>query len=467
MHRSGMGSPAVTGVVHLGLGAFHRAHQACVFDQLIQQGDKRWGVFGVAMHNPDVLAALKTQGWQYAVQVASAQASHWQTIRAIQDGCVAALERQRVVDKLASADTRWVTLTVTEKGYNSALAQLLLEGFAARFAQLGVSSAARITLASCDNLSHNGDRLRDLCLNTLMHTKQDSAVKNLGDTTQLLAWIDKHCCFPNSMVDRIVPHSSDACLSAASDALGVEDKIALSTESFWEWVIEDKLADTSDAQALQSVGVQVVSDVQPFEEAKLRMLNASHSALAAMGAVLGLSTIADCMATSPLRNFAHRMMTEDIAPFVRRPHLDAYRDALLERFANPALQHRALQICSDNSLKLPLRWLPNYTANRLANQMPTHLAFATAGWIRFLKGVDESGNAYTWSDPLANHLQALAHQHWGNDQQSVLSLLEIISIWGDASSKDLAWIELVTHNLQAIRTQGLLQALHDHLEATP
>ena len=462
-----MGSPAVTGVVHLGLGAFHRAHQACVFDQLIQQGDKRWGIFGVAMHNPDVLAALKTQGWQYAVQAASAHASHWQTIRAIQDGCVAALERQRVVDKLASADTRWVTLTVTEKGYDSALAQLLLEGFAARFAQLGASSAARLTVASCDNLSHNGDRLRDLCLNTLMHTNQDSAVKNLGDTTQLLAWIDKHCFFPNSMVDRIVPQSSDACLSAARDALGVEDKIALSTESFWEWVIEDKLADTSDAQALQSVGVQVVSDVQPFEEAKLRMLNASHSALAAMGAVLGLSTIADCMATSPLRNFAHRLMTEDIAPFVRRPHLDSYRDALLERFANPALQHRALQICSDNSLKLPLRWLPTYTANRIANQMPTHLAFATACWIRFLKGIDESGNAYTWSDPLANHLQALAHQHWGDDQQCVLSLLQIASIWGDAPSNDWAWIELVTHYLQAIRTQGLLQALHDHLEATP
>lgn len=462
-----MGSPAVTGVVHLGLGAFHRAHQACVFDRLIQQGDKRWGVFGVAMHNPDVLATLKTQGWQYAVQVASAHASNWQTISAIQDGCVAALERQRVVDKLASADTRWVTLTVTEKGYDAALGQLLLEGFAARFAQLGVSPAARLTVASCDNLSHNGDSLRNLCLNTLMHTNQDSALKNLGDITQLHVWIEKHCFFPNTMVDRIVPQSSAACLSAARDALGVEDKIALSTESFWEWVIEDKLADSSDVLVLQSVGVQVVSDVQPFEEAKLCMLNASHSALAAMGAVLGLSTIADCMATSALRNFAYRLMTEDIAPFVRRPQLNAYRDALLERFANPALQHRALQICSDNSLKLPLRWLPTYTANRIANQMPAHLAFATACWIRFLQGIDESGNAYKWSDPLANHLQALVHQNWGDDQLCVLSLLQITSIWGEAPSKDLAWVELVSRHLHAIRTQGLLQALHDHLETTP
>ena len=462
-----MGSQAVTGVVHLGLGAFHRAHQAYVFDQLMQQGDTRWGVFGVAMHNPDVLAALKNQNWQYAVQVASAHDSHWQTIHAIQDGCVATLERQRVIDKLASADTRWVTLTVTEKGYDTTLAQLLLEGFAARFAQLGHATDARLTIASCDNVSHNGDKLRDLCLNTLMHASQDSALGHSADKTQLRAWIEQYCFFPNSMVDRIVPQSTPACLLAARDALGVEDKIALSTESFWEWVIEDKLADPNDAQVLQSAGVQVVSDVRPFEEAKLRMLNASHSALAVMGAVLGLSTIADCMATTPLRNFNYRLMTEDIAPFVRRPHLDAYRDALLERFANLALQHRALQICSDNSLKLPLRWLPTYTANRLANQMPTHLAFSTACWIRFLQGINESGSAYTWSDPLAKNLQALVHQHWGDDQQCVLSLLQIASIWGEAPSKDLAWVELITHYLHAIRTQGLLQALHDHLETTP
>jgi len=462
-----MNSQAVTGVVHLGLGAFHRAHQACVFDQLMQQGDTRWGVFGVAMHNPDVLAALKNQNWQYAVQVASAHDSHWQTIRAIQDGCVATLERQRVIDKLASADTRWVTLTVTEKGYGTTLAQLLLEGFAARFAQLGHATDARLTIASCDNVSHNGDKLRDLCLNTLMQASQDSAFVHSVDKTELHAWIEQYCFFPNSMVDRIVPQSTPACLLAARDALGVEDKIALSTESFWEWVIEDKLADPNDAQVLQSAGVQVVSDVRPFEEAKLRMLNASHSALAAMGAVLGLSTIADCMATSALRNFAYRLMTEDIAPFVQRPHLDAYRDALLERFANPALQHRALQICSDNSLKLPLRWLPTYTANRDVHQMPKHLAFATACWIRFLFGVDESGNAYTWSDPQAKHLHALVHQHWGDDAQCVTSLLQIAFIWGETAVKDLAWVTLVTNYLHAIRTQGLLQALHDHLETSP
>ena len=462
-----MGSQAVTGVVHLGLGAFHRAHQAYVFDQLMQQGDTRWGVFGVAMHNPDVLAALKTQNWQYAVQVASAHESHWQTIHAIQDGCVATLERQRVIDKLASADTRWVTLTVTEKGYDTTLAQLLLEGFAARFAQLGHATDARLTIASCDNVSHNGDKLRDLCLNTLMHAGQDRALGHSADKTQLRAWIEQYCFFPNSMVDRIVPQSTPACLLAARDALGVEDKIALSTESFWEWVIEDKLADPNDAQVLQSAGVQVVSDVRPFEDAKLRMLNASHSALAAMGAVLGLSTIADCMATSALRNFTYRLLTEDIAPFVQRPHLDAYRDALLERFANPALQHRALQICSDNSLKLPLRWLPTYTANRDVHQMPKHLAFATACWIRFLLGVDESGNTYTWSDPQAKHLHALVHQHWGDDAHCVTSLLQITSIWGDASMKDSAWVRLVTNYLHAVRTQGLLPALHDHLETFP
>ena len=462
-----MGSQAITGVVHLGLGAFHRAHQACVFDQLLQQGDARWGVFGVAMHNPDVLSALKNQGWQYAVQVADAHESHWQTVHAIQDGCVAALERERVVQKLAFAETRWVTLTVTEKGYDAALAKLLLEGFAARCTQLGHTAIARLTIASCDNLSHNGDRLRDLCLATLKQLQQDSEFAKLSDTISLKAWIEQHCFFPNSMVDRIVPQSTPACLLAARDALGVDDKIALATESFWEWVIEDKLADPHDGRILQSAGVKIVTNVQAFEDAKLRMLNASHSALAAMGAVLGLSTIADCMALSELRNFAHRLMTEDIAPFVHRPQLDAYRDALLERFANPALQHRVLQICSDNSLKLPLRWLPTYTDSRLAHQMPTHLAFATACWIRFLQGIDENGNAYTWSDPLAQHLHTLVLQHPKDDRQCVVSLLNIASIWGDASAKDIAWVELVTHYLHAIRTQGLLQALQEHFKAHP
>jgi fructuronate reductase len=297
--------------------------------------------------------------------------------------------------------------------------------------------------------------------------QQSSEFEKLSDTISLQAWIEQYCFFPNSMVDRIVPQSTPACLLAARDALGVDDKIALATESFWEWVIEDKLADPHDGPILQSAGVQVVADVQAFEDAKLRMLNASHSALAAMGAVLGLSTIADCMAQSELRNFAHRLMTEDIAPFVHRPQLDAYRDALLERFANPALQHRVLQICSDNSLKLPLRWLPTYTDSRLAHQMPTHLAFATACWIRFLQGTDENGNAYTWSDPLAQHLHALVLQHREDDKQCVVSLLNMASIWGDASAKDIAWVELVTHYLHAIRTQGLLQALQEHFKAHP
>ena len=165
-------------------------------------------------------------------------------------------------------------------------------------------------------------RSRDLCLTTLRQLQHDNEFGKLSDAISLQAWIEQYCFFPNSMVDRIVPQSTPACLLAARDALGVDDKIALATESFWEWVIEDKLADPHDGPILQSAGVKVVADVQAFEDAKLRMLNASHSALAAMGAVLGLSTIADCMAQPELRNFAHRLMTEDIAPFeIGRAHV--------------------------------------------------------------------------------------------------------------------------------------------------
>jgi len=459
MHRLGSNGHAVkTGVVHLGLGAFHRAHQACVFDQLIQQGDDRWGVFGVAMHNPATLQALEAQGWQYAVQVASATGSHWHTIHAIRAGCVAALQRPKVIDQLACPASRWVTLTVTEKGYAAPLAQLLIEGLHARAVQLGDTPAARLTIASCDNVSQNGDHVRALILQASLASELSAG---------LHAWIERHCYFPNSMVDRIVPQSSPAFLQAARKDLGQEDKIALATEAFWEWVIEDQLADPADADILRSAGVQVVANVRPFEEAKLRMLNASHSALACMGAVMGLDTIADCIAQPALRTFAHQLMTRDVAPFVDRPQVEAYRDALLERFANPALQHRVLQICSDNSLKLPLRWLPTYMAHRQHRKLPQHLAFATACWIRFLQGSDENGKVYNWSDPQAHPLQAQVLQHAGDDRLCAASLLRIPSIWGTQAGHDDVWVHTVGQYLTRIKTLGLMTALTQHLESQP
>ena len=240
------------GVVHLGLGAFHRAHQAMVFDHLLSTGDTRWGIHGVGMTRPDLVNLLRAQDGLYAVRVADGNGVKWQVPGALWRMNVAATERETVVQAIAAPATRWVTLTVTEKGYTPALGQLLLDGLRLR-QQIGLSG---ITVASCDNLQGNGHKL--LALVKSAATPQDAA---------LLRWLDTHCAFPCSMVDRIVPAATAEVLAAASQALGLRDDASLSTEGFWEWVIEDRFADPSDAALLQSAGVRVTSDVHSYEEA--------------------------------------------------------------------------------------------------------------------------------------------------------------------------------------------------------
>lgn len=427
------------GVVHLGLGAFHRAHQALVFDELLAQGDARWGILGVAMRSPEVAQTLRAQDGLYSVQIASAGGKSWRVVGSVWQTCVAAREPEQVVDAIGAASTRWLTLTVTEKGYTPELAALIVRGLAARQS----AGLPGLTVASCDNLSGNGDLLKTLCL-------QAAADSGLRD------WIAGRCAFPNSMVDRIVPAATGERREQAAMALGVQDAAALATEEFWEWVIEDRLADPADAGVLRSVGVTVVPDVRPFEEAKLRMLNGSHSALACIGAVAGLPTVADCIARPEIRAFVHGLMTQEVMPLLSRPGLPAYRDALLERFANPELRHSVHQIATDSSRKIPQRWLPCVLAQLAADGPLDHLAFAAAAWMRYCRGEDEAGQSYVISDPLAVELQTLARTDGGAVARG---LLEVEAVWGGELPHHPRWMARVAHWSGQIAALGVLQTL--------
>ena len=431
------------GVVHLGLGAFHRAHQAMVFDALLQRGDPRWGVLGVAMRTTELADALAAQDGLYAVQVASREALRWQVVGSVLQACVAAREPEQVVAVMAAPGTRWVTLTVTEKGYGPALAALLVQGLAARRA----AGLGGLTIASCDNLSDNGRKLQQLCVDAAQH---DAA---------LAQWIDTACAFPNSMVDRIVPAATAQHRSDAAQALGLEDACALGTEAFWEWVIERRFVDPADAEVLAVAGVTVVDDVKPFEDAKLRMLNASHTAMALIGAVQGWPTIADGVSRPAVHQFVHGYMTRMAMPHLRRRGLPAYRDALLARFANPALHHKVHQIATDSSLKIPLRWLPTLRDALAAGQGVEPLALATAVWFRYLLGEDESGWAYEISDPNGARLQALARQHRGDAVGTVRALLAVEDVWSADLVRDARWAPRVTHWLERIQAGGVGAAL--------
>ncbi len=436
----------IPGVVHLGLGAFHRAHQALVFDRLLGQGDARWGVLGVSMRNPEVADTLAAQQGLYAVQVASHAGIQWQVAGAVLQTAVAARERDKVVAAMAAPSTRWITLTVTEKGYGPELAQLLVDGLARRHA----NGLPGVTVASCDNLSNNGRQLQALCV-------ADAEKRNAG----LAAWLKTACAFPNSMVDRIVPAATPERRAAAREALGVTDAAALGTEAFWEWVLEDQLADPADAAVLRSAGVNVVKDVQPFEEAKLRMLNSSHTAIACIGAVARLGTVAGTVGQPGVRALVHGHMTHEVMPHLQRTDGAAYRDALLARFVNPELKHSVHQIASDNSKKIPMRWPPTLLAQQQAGRSSPRLAFAAAAWMRYCRGVDEQGEAYTLTDPMGEALQALAKKHAGNAADTVQGLGTLPAIWGADLPLNTAWLAEVSTHLQAIEQLGILKAIEN------
>ena len=432
------------GVVHLGLGAFHRAHQALVYDALLRQGDMRWGVLGVAMRSTAVVDALAPQGGLYSVQVGSHAGAQWQLSGSIWQTCVAAREPQRVIAAIAAPSTRWVTLTITEKGYTPELARLIVQGLAARRA----AGLGGLTIASCDNLSHNGDKLQALCRQAAQETE-----------ASLASWIADTCVFPNSMVDRIVPAATPERLAAAQDALGVADQAALGTEAFWEWVIERRFANPADGELLAAQGVTVVEDVAPFEEAKLRMLNGSHTAMACIGAVAGLPVISDCIAVPAVHAFIHGLMTAEVAPQLSRPDWASYRDALLERFANPQLKHSVHQIASDSSQKIPQRWPPSVLGALSARGPVERLAFAAAAWMRYVRGSDEQGRAYDMNDPMAPRLKALALAHVGDAQASVQALGTLPEVWGEALPRHAAWLARVAYWLGQIDEVGMLPAL--------
>ena len=438
------------GVVHLGLGAFHRAHQAMVFDRLLAAGDARWGVHGVGMTQPALVQALRAQDGLYAVRVADAHSSHWAVPGALWAFSVATTERAAVVQAIGAPTTRWVTLTVTEKAYTPALAQLLVDGLRLRWR----AGHAGLTLASCDNLQANGRQLQTL---VLAHV-QEPALRD---------WIERHCAFPCSMVDRIVPATSEAMREAVQHELGVQDPTVLGVEAFWEWVLEDRLADPSDAALLAAQGVRVTPDVPVFEEAKLRMLNGSHSAMALIGAVTGRHFIADVVGTPQLHRLVERLMTREVAPHLQRSDWAAYRDALLTRFANPHLRHSVHQIATDSSLKIALRWVPSIEAQLAQGGSIEHHALAAAVWLRHGLACDERGQPYTVNDPHADWLRANAAGQREAPERSLHGLLARSDFWGPVLPHHDHWRTRVAHWHRAVLAAGVDHAVAQLLDTCP
>ena len=396
-------------IVHLGMGAFTRAHQAMLTEDAIAASGDVWRIIGVSMRSATVRDQLGPQDHLFTVTSKGDGVPVTRLVRCVGDAIVAPQHPDRVVAAIADPRTQVVTLTVTEKGYHlvpadgelpallredvaSATPQKIYGYFAQGLEQRRANGLSGLTILSCDNLAENGTRLREMLLRVLM--VRDPA---------LAAWCADHCTFPNSMVDRIVPATQPADIDALEAQIGLRDEAAVFTEPFRQWVIEDSFA--GPRPAWDAVGVQIVADVRPYETAKLRMLNGAHSALAYLGLANGLELVSAAIADPQIGPLVGRLMREEAADsFIPAPEQDlaAYADSLIARFSNPALPHRLAQIAMDGSQKIPQRWLATLADRQEQGKASPALLQALAAWIVHVRG----DNPHV-SDPRAEQLAAL------------------------------------------------------------
>jgi fructuronate reductase len=437
------------GIVHLGPGAFHRAHVAAYVDDLLA-GDPAWGIAAVSLHNPRVRDALGPQDWLYTLAVMD-EPLRLRVIGALREVLCAPEQPAQVLARLADPAVRLVTLTVTEKGYALAGGELdlanreIAHDLAAPespqsvvgylTAGLGLRRARGVppcTLLSCDNLADNGHRLRTAVLQFARRIDQG-----------LAAWIEERVAFPCSMVDSITPQTDAALRARVAEGLGCVDAWPVQREPYRQWVIEDRFCNARPA--FEAAGAIVTADVAAYERAKLYLLNGAHSALAYLGLLLGLDTVASGMADPVLGGFVERLMRDAIAPVIAMPagvDRAGYIDAILARFRNRNVHHQLAQIAWDGSQKLPVRLLGTLDEALQAGRPVACLALVIAAWMHFTRRQARAGVAIV--DPLADELVAIAARCIGDPDDDVRAFLGLERVFGARRNVPALTAALVT-----------------------
>lgn len=402
------------GVVHLGPGAFFRAHQAPVYERLLAAGDRRWGVCGVSLHSAAVRDALQPQDGLYTLVRLGDEAPP-QVVGALREVLVAPERPEAVRARLAAPATRVVALTVTEKGHHlrpdgdldlddaavrndlaaTGVARTVYGWLAAALEARRAARTAPFLLLSCDNLPGNGSKLK----------RALAAFVAARGEADLARWIEREVAAPDAMVDSITPATDDALRLRVATAMGFEDAWPVQREPFAQWVVA--AVEHPALAALAQAGVTLTADVPGYERAKLRLLNGAHSTLAYLGLLAGCATVAEAMAEPRLAAFTRALMRRDLLPAVRPPAgLDgeAYAQAVLDRFRNGAVRHRLAQIAADGSQKLPIRLGAPALEACAAGAPPGRFAVPFAAWMRWT--VHQVRTGAQPQDPAAENLKA-------------------------------------------------------------
>jgi len=460
------------GIVHIGIGSFHRAHQAFYTETVMNQSGGNWGIIGCSLRSPSVQQQLAPQDGLYTV-LERGNSNRPQIVGAVQKVLVGPDDPTAIIQAIAAPTIKIISLTITEKGYchEPARGTLNLDhpdiqhdirhpdrpktapGFiVAGLRQRWKNGLPPVSVMSCDNLPNNGAVTR-------------AVVTSLAETIdpELAQWIRDNVSFPGTMIDRIVPATTEQDIQWLENEYGYRDEGLVVAEPFTQWVIEDDFC--NERPAWENAGALLVKDVAHYETMKLRLLNGSHSLLAYSGYLASYATIYQVMQDADFVALTRRFMTTAATTFSAPDNFDvaAYQQQLIDRFANPGLQHKTWQIAMDGSQKVPQRWLNSLRGVIAQNGDTRIFAFALAAWIRFVRGVDEKGESIIVSDPHAANFATIWQEH-GKDYDAVVkAFFAQHSIFGSDFQENLLIQQQTADWLRNIANNGVKKALRDLL----
>jgi fructuronate reductase len=472
------------GIVHLGIGAFHRAHQAWYTHKLLTQQPGDWSISGISFRSPTVRNQLVPQNGFYTLLANDRNGHRMEVIGAVREVLCAPENSEAVVNRLCHSGIKIVSLTVTEKGYchdpatgfldqdhpqvvadlkNTDQPSSALGYLSEALHRLWKNNLPPFSIVSCDNLPSNGKVLKGLLI-------EFASLRDAG----LARWIEDHVSCPSSMVDRIVPATTELDLQKVQQELGVEDQGVVVTEGFSQWILEDDFC--KGRPDWEMVGVKMVDDVTPFEHMKLRMLNGTHSTLAYLGFLAGHNYVADTANDPDFQKLLLGMWQDEIIPTLSMPagiDLQAYAEDLLVRYQNPELHHRLYQIAMDGSQKLPQRLLGTLRDHLDANRLPKRILLAIAAWMRYVTAIQENGEVFELQDPMAYKLQQIAREsgfleNQLNSQKAleyVEKILQIEQIFGSDLQHHFELVQQLTLLLRAMTKNGVCSVLQQTIAA--
>lgn len=444
-------------IVHIGVGGFHRAHLATYVDELARQGHTDWGIVGAGVLPDDAAMAdaLAAQDGLYTLVVRGADGHHARVIGSILQYVHAHPDLEPLVACIAAPATQIVSLTVTEGGYPvddetgefdpdspNAASDSAFAAIVAGLRRRRDDDLGPITVLSCDNVIGNGDVARTSTVGMASTHDPD-----------LVPWLEQHVTFPNSMVDRITPVTTDEDRQWLAREFGVEDRWPVMTEPFRQWVVEDEVA--ARRPPFEQLDVIVTDDVEPYELFKLRLLNAGHSSLAYLARVVEIELVHEVMAEDHFEAFLTRFLDEEAGPTVpTTPGIDLedYKASLVERFSNPAIGDQVQRLCIGGSSKFPKFLLPTVRRNLDGGGPIALSALALAGWCRYLQGTAESGADIEFAaDPRLEE----ARRHAKASQDDPEAFLAFEAVFGDDLPADSRFVEAFTEALVSLRTRGV------------